>query len=260
MSVLHLALPCLAAVAILMLVTWLVSWRRDNAGWVDVAWSYSFAVIAGLAAWLGEAPWLRKWLLLAMVLAWSLRLGTYLAFRVGRHAGEDPRYVALRNQFPRRPWLMFFFFFQAQALLAVLLAVPLLLVFANASPSLHWFEIGAVVLWVVALCGESLADAQLSAFRRKAENHGKVCDVGLWRFSRHPNYFFEWLVWCSFALFATGAPHGWIGWISPVIMYLLLTRVTGIPPSEEQSLKSRGDAYREYQRRTSAFFPLIRRE
>jgi len=256
MNALHLALPCSIAAGSLMAVTWLISCRKDNAGWVDVAWSYSFSLMAGLAAALGAAPLPRKFLLLAMILAWSLRLGTYLALRVGRHAGEDPRYAALRTQFPNRPWTMFFFFFQAQAFLATLLAAPFFVAFANPAPALSPLEIAGALLWITAFCGESLSDAQLAAFRADPENRGKVCDRGLWKYSRHPNYFFEWTIWCSFGVFALGSPHGWVGIFPPISMYFLLTKVTGIPPAEAQSLKSRGDAYREYQKRTSPFFPL----
>jgi steroid 5-alpha reductase family enzyme len=107
---------------------------------------------------------------------------------------------------------------------------------------------------LVAIAGESLADAQLAAFKRRAAK-GQVCDAGLWRYSRHPNYFFEWLVWVAYFLFALGSPHGWLAFVGPASILFLLLRVTGIPLTEEQSLRSKGDAYRRYQRTTSAFVP-----
>ncbi|GAB4175556.1 MAG: DUF1295 domain-containing protein [Terrimicrobiaceae bacterium] len=238
-----------------MALAWIFARRADNAGWVDVAWSYAFTVATILLCALGPAPADRKLLLIALVAGWSLRLGTYLVWRVGRHP-EDPRYAQLREQFPQRPWLMFFGVFQAQAVLVGILCTPFAIVAANTSHTFSiWEAVGAAV-WVVGLAGESIADSQLAAFKRDPANRGMVCDVGLWRYSRHPNYFFEWVIWVGFGLLALGAPHGWLGLMSPIIMYYLLTRVTGIPPAEAGSLKSRGDAYREYQKTTSPFFPM----
>ncbi len=240
-----------------MALVWFASKRVNNAGWVDVAWAYSFTGVVALSTALGPAPDFRKVLLCLMVGIWSLRLGTYLARRVGKHHPvEDARYAALREQFPKRPWLMFFGFFQAQAVLTAILSIPFFAVAVNTSQQISPWEIAGAALWVMAFFGESIADAQLSAFRNKPENRGKVCDAGLWKFSRHPNYFFEWVIWVSYAVFAMGSPGGWAGWLSPIIMYYLLTRVTGVPPAEAQSLKSRGTAYVDYCQRTSVFFPL----
>lgn len=243
------------AAMVWMALAWVLARRANNAGWVDVAWTYAFTVVAVILSALGGAPTERKILLLVLVGGWSLRLGTYLFRRVGRHP-EDPRYAQLRDQFPKRPWLMFFGVFQAQAVLVGILSTPFALVASNPAPGLTHWEILAAAVWLCGLTGESVADAQLAAFKRNPVNRGRVCDTGLWRFSRHPNYFFEWLIWVAFGVMAGGHPFGWAGLISPVIMYLLLTMVTGIPPAEAGSLKSRGDAYRAYQSRTSAFFPL----
>ena len=113
----------------------------------------------------------------------------------------------------------------------------------------------AVILWVVAWLGEAVADAQLAKFKADPASKGRTCRVGLWRYSRHPNYFFEWLTWVAFAWFATSSPNGWIGWISPALILYFLLRVTGIPATEEQALRSRGENYRRYQETTSAFLP-----
>ena len=128
---------------------------------------------------------------------------------------------------------------------------------ANVDPRLHvglaeWL---GCALWLVALGGETLADRQLAAFKDDPANRGKVCDSGLWRYSRHPNYFFEWLVWVSFFLFALPSPWGWTTIFAPALMLFFLLRVTGIPYTEQQSLRSKGDAYRAYQRVTSPFIP-----
>jgi steroid 5-alpha reductase family enzyme len=137
----------------------------------------------------------------------------------------------------------------------VLLGAAFLVVCLNPAPALHPLEIAGTVLWLIAISGEALADAQLAAFKRHAANQGKVCDAGLWRYSRHPNYFFEWLIWVAFLVFALGSPWGWVAIIGPASILYLLLRVTGIPMTEEQSIRSRGDAYRRYQRTTSAFVP-----
>ncbi|MEM7054670.1 MAG: DUF1295 domain-containing protein, partial [Pseudomonadota bacterium] len=149
----------------------------------------------------------------------------------------------------------FFAFFLFQGLLAWLFALPAWVVASDASSALSIWVILGVVFWLVSLAGESLADRQLDVFRTNPDNKGKVCKVGLWRYSRHPNYFFEWLHWFAYPLIALGAPYHWITWFGPVLMFAFLYRVTGIPYTEKQSLKSRGEAYREYQRTTSAFLP-----
>ena len=141
----------------------------------------------------------------------------------------------------------------------LLLAAPLLIASANAAPRLHPLEWAAAALWAIALAGESLADRQLDAFRRDPANRGRTCRVGLWSWSRHPNYFFEWLVWVAYWLFACASPWGWTTLFCPALMLYFLFRVTGIPATEAQALRTRGDDYREYQRTTSAFVPLLPR-
>jgi steroid 5-alpha reductase family enzyme len=117
--------------------------------------------------------------------------------------------------------------------------------------------VAGIALFIVALSGESAADAQLAAFKRDPANHGGVCDAGLWRYSRHPNYFFEWLIWIAYALFALPAPHGWIALAMPVLMLHFLINVTGLKATEEQALRSKGERYRLYQARTSGFIPWL---
>jgi steroid 5-alpha reductase family enzyme len=174
---------------------------------------------------------------------------------MSHHPEEDPRYAALRKQFPKRTWLMFFGFFQLQGLLIGLLSLPIAFACANPSPGIGFFEIAGVLLWLVAIGGESIADMQLALFKAQPASKGRVCDFGLWKYSRHPNYFFEWVVWIAYFVFALGSPWAWVGLASPLLMLFFLTRMTGIPPAEARALASRGDAYRDYQRRTSAFIP-----
>lgn len=246
-----------AAIAMAMMVAvWVFAKRMDNAGIVDIWWSFGFAPVAVFCGIFGSGHPLRNGLIAAMVCAWSVRLGTHLYKRVmAHHPEEDPRYAELRIQFPKHTWLMFFGFFQLQAVLIALLSLPVALACADPDGTIGAFELAGVLVWLVALGGESVADAQLAFFRAQPANRGRVCEFGLWKYSRHPNYFFEWLVWVAYFVFALGSPWGWTGALSPLLMLYFLTCVTGIPPSEAHSLKSRGDAYRDYQRRTSAFIP-----
>lgn len=255
-----LATATLAACAVFAAV-FLLARRLNNYGVVDVAWSYAFGALASFYALAGHGWIIRRALMAAMVCVWSLRLGTHLLLRVARHhPTEDARYGQLRRDWAANfAWRMFGFF-QLQALSVILLGAAFVAAAQNLSPALHPLEIAGSILWLVAISGEALADAQLSAFKRKPGNRGRVCDAGLWRYSRHPNYFFEWLIWVAYFVFACTAPWGWIAFIGPAGILYLLLRVTGIPLTEEQSLRSKGDAYREYQRTTSAFVPLPRKQ
>jgi len=193
-----------------------------------------------------------------MVTIWGFRLSAYLLrARVIGH-DEEGRYVELRRSWKTHLPEKFFVFFQAQALLDLVLALPFLIV-ARHGGSPGAIEGIAVALWAVALVGESLADRQLDRFKRDPGNRGSVCAAGLWRYSRHPNCFFEWLVWLAYALYASGSPLGGLAWISPALILFFLLRVTGIPATEAQAVRSRGDAYRAYQRRTSVFVPWFPR-
>ena len=147
-------------------------------------------------------------------------------------------------------------FFQAQALLDVVLSLSFLVAIRNTS-SWGGGDFLGVLIWVVAVVGESVADRQLERFRTEPANRGKTCRMGLWRYSRHPNYFFEWLVWCGIGLAALAAPLGWLALASPAIMLFLILKVTGIPPTEERAVLSRGKDYRDYQATTSAFVPWL---
>ena len=244
-----------AALAVMFAGVYLLARRLENYGVVDIAWSYAFgAVTLGYALASGGAP-ARRSVFAAMVGLWSLRLGTHLLRRVWRHhPEEDGRYRQLRRDWAGNFSARMFGFFQLQALSVALLALPFLCVLRNPAAFPHPLEMGGIALWLVALAGEAVADRQLAAFKRHAPR-GAVCDRGLWRYSRHPNYFFEWLVWVAYLVFACASPWGWLGVFPAAVMLHLLLRVTGVPLTEEQALRSKGDAYRRYQRTTSAFFP-----
>lgn len=235
-----------------MTVMWLIQLKTRNAGIVDVAWAGNLGLLAVLYAWFGEGNLLRSGLLIAMVVLWSLRLTVYLFKRnVGRE--EEGRYQYLRQVWQPYLNVKFLLFFWAQGILDVILSLPFLLVCLNPAPALAVPEFAGMLLWLVAFTGEVVADRQLQRFKENPENSGKVCQVGLWRYSRHPNYFFEWLIWVSYFIFALGSPFGFIAAISPLLMLFFILKVTGIPPTEAQSLRSKGEAYRQYQKTTSAF-------
>lgn len=242
----------------LMGLAWVVQQRTGNSGWVDTTWSYATGLIGAAAAlWPldGSLP-ARQALVAGLVLLWSLRLGTHIARR--SLAGiDDPRYAKYAREWgadaPRR----MFFFLQSQALVSLPLPFAVFLAGHAPAPGLRQQDYLGLVIMLVAVAGEALADRQLRRFKHDASNKGKVCDVGLWRWSRHPNYFFEWLGWLAYPVIALtpGYPWGWASLAAPAIVYWILVHVTGIPPLEEQMLQSRGDLYRRYQARTNAFFP-----
>jgi steroid 5-alpha reductase family enzyme len=254
---LRLLLLAWAVAAAVMLVLWAVQRRTRNANAVDVAWAALIGVNALFFAALSEGDLVRRVLIALLAAGWSLRLAGYLfVTRVLREAPEDGRYRTLRGEWGQGK---FFVFYQAQALLTVVLAVPFLLISANPAPAFSWLEGLGAALWLVALAGEAVADAQLARFRGDPAHRGRTCRVGLWRYSRHPNYFFEWLIWCAYWLFALASPWGWATVYCPLLMLYFLFRVTGIPATEAQALRSKGEAYREYQRTTSVFIPWFRR-
>lgn len=248
----------LAVTATYFALTWAVSVRIGNYGLLDVAFSYGVAILAPIYALIGPGDPLRKWSITAIGVAWSLRLGTHILLRVLRHhPKEDPRYRTLRERWPTP--LAFLAFFQLQALLVVVFSLPFLVTAFNPRPASSAVELAGLALAGLALIGEAMADRQLAAFTRNPVNRGRVCDVGLWRYSRHPNYFFESLVWWGFCLAALPSPWGWVTIACPLLMLYFLLRVTGIPLTEARLLESKGEAYREYQRTVSRFIPWTRR-
>jgi len=250
----------LAIPVVMMAGVWVMARLLKNAGIVDIFWSYGFIPVALACAALGGGDVTRSLVLVLMVTIWAARLGTYLWIRVAKHhPEEDGRYAMLRQQFPNHTWAMFFGFFEAQGVLIALLSVPFVLVFINAAPGLGGWEYLGIALWLAGMLGESVADAQLNRFRANPANKGKTCRVGLWNFSRHPNYFCEWLVWVGYFFYALGSPGGWIAVYAPALMYFFLTRITGIKATEEHAVRSRGEDYRQYQRTTNAFFPWFPR-
>jgi steroid 5-alpha reductase family enzyme len=247
-----------ALAAALQLALWLVQQRTRNTGIVDVGWAASFALVAGLFAYRATAP-LEAWGPIAVIVAaWSLRLSAYLVARGAARAPEEGRYATLRARWGANASRNLFVFFQAQAALTGILSTAFVVPFAMAPGPLGQLRALGAGVALVGLAGETVADAQLARWRRDPGNRGRVCDAGLWAYSRHPNYFCEWLVWVGYAIYGLAFPLPWglLGLFGQALILASIFGVTGIPPTEAQALKTRGDAYRAYQRRVSRFVPL----
>jgi len=243
-----------------MCVVWVWAYLIKNAGVVDIFWSFNFTIIAAILYFMADGYWLRKILICSMVAVWSLRLGIYLLERVGSHLDEEEgRYKRMRNEWGTSADKKLFWFFQMQAISNLYLAIPFFLVAYNKKPGLTLLEVTGAIVWLLSILGESIADVQLNRFKRNIANKGKVCDVGLWYYSRHPNYFFESMIWTGYFLVAVGAEYGWLALLSPLTILLLLFRVTGIPLTEQQAVSSKGNAYIEYQKTTSVFIPWFKK-
>ena len=259
-SIFSVVIYCLLACCFIMLLVWLWAHKIKNAGVVDIFWSYNFPVIAIILLFLAPGFQTRKLLICGMVIIAGVRLGTHLAVRITKHLKEEEgRYQQLRKEWAPNPEKKFFFFFQFQAISNVLLAIPFFIIAFNTSTVLSPFEYAGAGLWLVSVLGEAIADAQLASFKKEHSNKGKICDTGLWGYSRHPNYFFEWLMWVSYFVFALASPYGYLAIISPAIILYLLLKVTGIPATEEQSLRSKGEAFKKYQERVSVFVPWFKK-
>lgn len=239
----------------ILVAAFIVSERLKNAGLVDFIWALCIAILALIATVTGTAPDARKWLFLAATLPWSLRLFWHLLTRfMHEFPTEDRRYAKMRLAWPKHPGIFMLLIFLFQAFLLSLLCAPFAIINDVAGP-LELCDLAGLTICSLGFLGETISDQQLRTLKEK-HSANAVCDVGLWKYSRHPNYFFEWLVWLG--LFVFCIPHpGWaMSAVSPLLMLYLLTQMSGIKITEEQSMQSKGEAYRQYQQNTSAFFPL----
>lgn len=274
MAGLHLGAVVAMALSLsaLMAIAWVVQQRTGNSGWVDAIWTCSVGLVGAAGAlWPIEAtvPISRQWLVATLVTVWALRLGGHIGVRAAAGV-DDPRYAALASEWGASAPRRMFFFLQAQALGSIPLVLAILVAAHAPRGSLQLQDCLGGLILLAGIAGEAMADAQLRRFRSDPANKGRVCDAGFWRWSRHPNYFFEWLCWVAYPVIAIpigarvdaplGGIWGWASLLAPVLMYWFLVHVTGIPPLEEQMLRSRGERYRDYQSRTSRFFPLPPRQ
>lgn len=258
-------LPVLGVLAIMLAVMsagWLTVRATDNGGWTDVFWTFGTGASLAMAALTpqaegGHASSWRHIMVAALAATWSVRLGYYIAIRVARGA-EDVRYTALKAEWRGSFMMRMFALLIAQAPITALLSISVLYAARAPSSSLRIQDVLGALVLVVAILGESVADGQMKRF--KAAHHGeknKVCDTGLWAWSRHPNYLFEALGWFAYPVIAIDFGHPSTLWslIAPAVMFAILRFGTGVPPLEAAMVKSKGDAYRRYQARVSPFLP-----
>ncbi len=256
---LSLVLIAYLVMAVVMGGLWVIQRRVRNASIADVGWCLG---LIGVVLWYvyqvaGQPP--REMLVALLALLYAGRLGLYLLFNRVIGKQEDGRYRRLRERWGSSEPVRMFAYFQLQALAVVAFSIPFLVLIHNPRPPFDPTETLGLLIWSIAIFGEARADRQLADFRANPQNHGRVCREGLWRYSRHPNYFFEWVHWWSYVVMAVDAPDWLLTWIGPVAMGWALLKVTGIPEAEAQALASRGEEYAAYQRTTSAFFPWFPR-
>jgi len=246
----------LVTLCAVMIAAWWMQRRMRNAGWVDVFWTIGTGA-TGLIAALLQGFSARTLLAGALAAVWALRLGLYILVRTRGVPHEDARYARFRQEWGDRYEVRMFGMMIIQAFAAWPLSIAIYLAARNPSPLTLLSTMAGIVIAAAALAGESVADRQMDSFRRAPGNKGKVCDIGLWAWSRHPNYFFEWLYWLAYPALALAGfwPWGVFALGAPILMYILLTKISGVPMLEREMLASRKDAYQAYQDRVPAFFP-----
>jgi steroid 5-alpha reductase family enzyme len=263
MSLTALIVGVTVGLCLAMAIGWTVQRAKGNGGWADVVWTFATGA-AGVAYALiptdGYRAGPRAWLVAVLVGGWSLRLGAHLWRRTASSTHEDARYAEFRREWGPAFEPQMFGFLQAQALASALLTLAMLAAARNPAPFPTWSDIGGIALLALAVVGEGVADAELAHFKADPAHRGGICERGLWAWSRHPNYFFEWLGWLGYAVIAIGPdgarPWSYVALIGPAFMFALLRFVSGVPPTEAAMAKSRGPALALYQARVSAFFPL----
>jgi len=242
-----------ATLFVIFLVAWAWQLRTRNAGMIDAIWAYTLGLLAIIDGALGTGDGLMRGVLAVLGGAWGIRLGTHLWRRNAGHP-EDGRYARLRAEWGAAAGRKMLGFYQLQAVFSMLLSAGFLVVAYLPAPAARWPLLPGVLIWLIAVVGEGLADDQLRRFKADPTQRGKVCRSGLWRYSRHPNYFFECVHWLTYTLLALTSPWLWLTLLPPVVMAWLLLKVSGIPPTEAQTARNRPD-YAEYMRTTSAFIP-----
>jgi steroid 5-alpha reductase family enzyme len=256
---LFLVLTAYLAMAVVMVGLWVLQLRVRNASIADVGWCTGLIAVVLWYATQATGETERKIVVAALATLYAGRLGFYILLNRVIGKTEDARYRRLREQWGSSEAVRMFWYFQLQALAVTAFSLPFLVLIQNPGPPFALIEFVGLLIWVVAVSGEAMADRQLGQFRSKPWNRNRVCRTGLWRYSRHPNYFFEWLHWWAYVVMAIDAPDWLLTWIGPVTMGWALLKVTGIPVAEAQALASRGEEYATYQRTTNAFFPWFPR-
>lgn len=232
---------------------WVVADRSGRSGHADAIWTFATGAACVAAVAIGAEHGARAGVAAVYLLIWTFRLGVYLWKRAAH--GEDPRYAALKAGWGDRAGVRLFQFLQVQAVASWPLVLSAYVAAAAPRPSLDGYDLAALAVFAVALGGEALADRQMAEFKADPANKGGICERGLWGWSRHPNYFFEWVGWLGFPLLAFGYGWGWLAWTAPAWMYVLLVYISGLPPLEEAMRRSRGAAFDAYCARVNAFWP-----
>lgn len=250
-------LQTLGLVAGLLTLVWTISLKLRDVSIVDIVWGPGFAVAAWSYAWhagLGSDP-LRTIVVPTLVTLWGLRLGVHIFLRSRGH-GEDYRYAEMRESWGSKfPWVSLFTVFWLQALLLWFISFPLhAAISSNRAEGWVWLDSLGLAVFSVGFLFEAVGDHQLTRFKADSSNKGQVLDTGLWRFTRHPNYFGDFLLWWGLFCFALATPGGWKWVLSPLIMSGLLMKVSGVALLEKKLEKSK-PKYKDYIERTNAFFP-----
>ncbi len=249
-------LPWLSGGAVLL---WFVHLRWQNASLADVGFCLVFGMIVLACGVLSTGDLSRRALISGMGMLYAARLGYHVFSNRVWKKPEDPRYQKIRVMLGRWEFVGMFWYFQLQVPAALFFAGLLCWVMNHQAEGIRWWDGLGVLIFLIAVAGETLSDRQLESFRHNPLNKGKTLQSGLWRYSRHPNYFFESLHWCAYVPLAVGLPWAWASVFWPILMTVSLLWITGVPWAEAQALASRGDGYREYQRTTNVFFPWFPR-
>ena len=243
----------IACVAVALAVVWFFQLKSHNANLVDPVWSWSLGWLAVFFAACGSGPLALRVLLATLGGLWGFRLGTHLFVR-NHGKEEDGRYARFRRDWGAHADRNLFWFFQFQTVFSALLSLSFVVVAWRVDMPPAWAIGVALVVWIVSVAGEALSDAQLARFKRVPGNKGRINRAGLWRYSRHPNYFFECLHWFTYLFLLIGSSWWWVGLIAPAVMAFLLLKLSGIPITEAHMARDRPE-YADYIRTTSAFVP-----
>jgi steroid 5-alpha reductase family enzyme len=256
------ALPAivLGVMAVVMTAAWATQRAANNSGWIDVFWTFGTGAVGVVAAlWPFSGPLAaRQILVAALVAVWAIRLGTYILRRVSQTHEEDARYAKFKAEWGDAYQSRIYWLILPQALITAIMMLSVEVAAHRSVPGLDLRDFAGVAILIIAIGGESLADWQLSQFKKANTTKGAICDVGLWAWSRHPNYFFEWIGWLAYPVIALNPsnPVTFLTLAAPAMMFVVLRYITGVPPLEATMLQSRGAAFQAYQHRTSAFIPL----
>jgi steroid 5-alpha reductase family enzyme len=254
MTSLDLILKVIAAVFIYMNLLFLLALSLKKNDIVDIAWGMGFIVIAALSLLILPAISARLLLMSLLVLIWGLRLAIYIFLR-NRGKSEDFRYAQWRKDWGKN-WILrsYLQVFLLQGFFMLTIAYPLFIFDPQSSPALGWLDLAGLLLWLIGFFFEAMGDAQMRRFKQNPAHKGKIMRYGLWKYTRHPNYFGESAMWWGIFLIALSHPGGWLAIFSPIVITFLLVRVSGVPMLEKKYADN--PEYQEYIKKTSSFIPL----